>query len=972
MIQQIPLNGGLVTQVDAEEVSINACTELVNAEFDKPGLIYKRKGSGAEISTGKSLVSITRWYNPNIAGNYYWIGIDSSDNVWYSTNLTSWTEISFTPAITDDTEVVKLVNYNTQLRFPCGLTDDARIYQYIDRDFFWSGEEGTPAFYSDIARPRDIIADHLTANNYVITNHNWLKESSVLMGTGVNLSTTDYYYRYSLVFDGNQESPISAPIDDTLGGSGTVIPTLQLEFDAGASLANWNKRITGLNLYRSTAFAGPFNKVLATSTKSNDGNIIKVTDCLYSTGSVNGGVYLEGTSSSLSGKIALINGFKKTLGTHVSGTIHNLNETWGSTAYDGGTATTDDRCWNDSFTVIDSNLHTANGEGTFESDTDLSDSGWTATNFTIDGSTCQVFNPSEPDEKALIGSNVLYLGFASSGTLDALLYAPVYTVSPSTTYYIEAWIAPDPDQSVEAGDIGLQVGVGTSSTASGNLVSPTSVYNTITNSNKTSSTYTMGNGKSGWEKLSAKITTGGSHDKLSVAFRITNTTTAFHIDQLTVGKFAVDGDDASGGRDVILSPSLNLGSNNSHRGQLYQRGAGGELTDERGFILKNSQKAIQVSTENDFPYNDTASGTNLIISPDYLWMKDSNNQRLFYVDQGVDGVEHPTGETSLDVKHRHSKYINGRNYVADVRITDGDDTEDHDNWVMFSELNQPDVIPISNYIQLTDAQGGKIVGIESLMGDLAVLMENGIFRLSIPSTEPTAWSLSESEENIGCLSENSITAWESGLFFAGMDHLYYLDVNFKATPVTASIKDDYQSAVTSSARTFYDAKKNRLLCRFGADGPTIYSLDLSQFPEERWTKVTTGSGDMDIFTVDENLSLYAFDTATNKIKPHDDTKSESTSFKRTTGWISNTDLDRSGVLRRLNLKYKSGDDITAKIYIDGDDSTAVKTITIPSDTTGADWYKCKPSVRCRSYKIELSTSASTSDVEIRRIEVEFE
>ena len=49
-------------------------------------------------------------------------------------------------SITDDAEVVKLVNYNTQLRFPCGLTDDARIYQYIDRDFFWSSEDSDQAF----------------------------------------------------------------------------------------------------------------------------------------------------------------------------------------------------------------------------------------------------------------------------------------------------------------------------------------------------------------------------------------------------------------------------------------------------------------------------------------------------------------------------------------------------------------------------------------------------------------------------------------------------------------------------------------------------------------------------------------------------------------------------------------------------------------------------------------------------------
>ena len=60
------------------------------------------------------------------------------------------------------------------------------------------------------------------------------------------------------------------------------------------------------------------------------------------------------------------------------------------------------------------------------------------------------------------------------------------------------------------------------------------------------------------------------------------------------------------------------------------------------------------------------------------------------------------------------------------------------------------------------------------------------------------------------------------------------------------------------------------------------------------------------------------------------------------------------------------------IYIDGDSSTVVKSITIPADTTGADWYKSKPSARCRYFMVEITSASSTNDVEIRRLEVEFE
>ena len=42
----------------------------------------------------------------------------------------------------------------------------------------------------------------------------------------------------------------------------------------------------------------------------------------------------------------------------------------------------------------------------------------------------------------------------------------------------------------------------------------------------------------------------------------------------------------------------------------------------------------------------------------------------------------------------------------------------------------------------------------------------------------------------------------------------------------------------------------------------------------------------------------------------------------------------------------------------------------PADTSGADWYRLKPGVRGRYFKIDISTTATTNAVELRRIEVE--
>ena len=114
MAVELPLTGGLITQVDPEEVGSNACTVLENADFTKIGAIRKRKGRGSAYDTGKNFIALKRWHNINISGNYYWIGIDSTGGAWYSTNLTTWEQLECTLDIGD----------------PSGKTYDVRIYDY--------------------------------------------------------------------------------------------------------------------------------------------------------------------------------------------------------------------------------------------------------------------------------------------------------------------------------------------------------------------------------------------------------------------------------------------------------------------------------------------------------------------------------------------------------------------------------------------------------------------------------------------------------------------------------------------------------------------------------------------------------------------------------------------------------------------------------------------------------------------------
>ena len=1007
MITNIPLNKGLITQADPEDVGANACTELVNVKFDKPGLIYKRKGTGAEVSTSKTFKSLMRWYNPNISGNYYWIGVDTSNDIWYTTDASpgsSWTELFLagdflgpeTPGISSSYDII-LIDYSSMLRFACGRDDSPRLLQYIDRDFFWSAEEGTPGFYTDIGRPRDVLESHLSEMEIFTSTdtYSWFHNGTSFIGaSGLDLSANTYHYRISYVFDGIQETPLLNFHIDTGSFSGTKVPWIEISYDTGSSLANWNKRITGINIYRASSYAGSYLKVGSISTKSNDPNVKDLTGCKPDTSGDLGKYGYFRTSSgeltdTLDGKLLLYNGHNEYFASSSSGVgngVYKLSNALGVEVYHGlagRDATEDDSIWGEDFIVIDSQLLTTSNNGTFETTNTLATDGWSVGSVGTIDSTWYITNATT----SLIGSRVLSFALSNGTTTAYDLYSPTMTISAETEYIAECWVRPQASQTETVGNFELSISTSSGTPSYGDADGK--AVSTIVWSNKDTDTYkrctTPGGDKlAGWERIVSKVTSGAGETNARVNLRIINAGSgdaeSWVIDSLSFGKVLVDArttGKAYAGKYVACGSNWDLGLVDSHSGFTFQNGDSiGDDANKRGWIWKNSKRAVYFYNDLPrFPINETAPGSKLRLNDNYFWTKSGNTQKLTYFDKNTaGGSQHPTGETSLDVKYEHSKFINGRNYVAGVRISDGQVSEDHENWIMFSELNQPDVIPIVNYIQLNDAQGGKIVGIESLFGDIVVFMEHGIYRLSIPSTDPSQWSLSEAEENTGCINKDSITAWESGLFFGGKEHIYFLDANFRATPITESIWDTYKTERTSTdSRTFLDVLKNRLLCKFGADATTIYSLDLSLFPgEERWSKITSGLGDFDFFTINENLELWSYDEATSKIAKHDDSKTESTLLKRTTGWISPSDLDKSVTIRRLNLKYKSGVAITAKFYIDGDDSTVVKTIEIPVDTSGADWYKCKPGIRCRSYKIELSTIATTLDVEIRRIEVEVE
>jgi len=256
------------------------------------------------------------------------------------------------------------------------------------------------------------------------------------------------------------------------------------------------------------------------------------------------------------------------------------------------------------------------------------------------------------------------------------------------------------------------------------------------------------------------------------------------------------------------------------------------------------------------------SNFDIDISDGYRIVVDGDDVDIYFYDYAhTDRSLHPLGtKDKAVVNYKYSAYASGRNFVGNVRLDPDSEAEDHGDWIIFSELGQPDVLPITNYIQIKDTQGGQITGLGKHLGSLVVFMERGIYRLDVAS-DPRHFALIESEENLGCIAPNSIITVAGQTFFAGQDNAYVIDTGFNISPISEPIKDIYLAASNlEQSRFFYDPKKARLLCRFGDDTQNIYCFDIikARQGESVWYQLDLGSTyGADLFAIDENLNVFS-------------------------------------------------------------------------------------------------------------------
>ena len=243
---------------------------------------------------------------------------------------------------------------------------------------------------------------------------------------------------------------------------------------------------------------------------------------------------------------------------------------------------------------------------------------------------------------------------------------------------------------------------------------------------------------------------------------------------------------------------------------------------------------------------------------DYSITKNSDNNIINFYDIGLtNGSPQPfPDEFKVKVNYKFSQMMGNRLFVGNVRLDPGGDDEDHPDWIIYSEPGMPAILPIVNYIQIKDQQGGEIVGMNKILDSLVILMSRGIFRLDVGSTgDPADFILMESNKNLGCIAPKGIVNVNDNIFFCANDNIYQISPNFTFTPISEPIKDLWTATNNKEkSRLFFDVKRNRLICTFGSAGQTHHLYDLTH---NSWSKWVGSTNPPDFFTIDDTLKVYA-------------------------------------------------------------------------------------------------------------------
>lgn len=298
------------------------------------------------------------------------------------------------------------------------------------------------------------------------------------------------------------------------------------------------------------------------------------------------------------------------------------------------------------------------------------------------------------------------------------------------------------------------------------------------------------------------------------------------------------------------------------------------------------------------------------------------------VADGSLGANCPTANGIVPLYSLHEIFINRLFTAGDIN---------HPRRLYYSDLNDFNFFPASNYIDCSLAYGDKITGVKKLGSVLYVFGDRSI--IAISGDEPANLAQSELYQTIGCIAPNSIVEIEGVMFFLSRRGVYTFDggnLQLISEPVKNKIDTINKGEIDDAYGAFYNGQywlayaeegsstNNRALVYDIRRNGWGYYSGINAYCLSVWE----GFGDEgELYAGSPTLSyIYKLDSGSDDVGTAVTAKYRSPEFDMQYPY-----LDK--LLRELHLDYYSAVVAgTITYYIDGTASGTTDSLTVTAGT----------------------------------------
>ncbi len=952
MAEQIKIKRliGQATNYDPEEMSEEFCTYFLNARHIN-GKTEKVFGVGSTydsaVGFGYAPRNIVAYHHDELTNDYVLIAVGINTGSSNQLELKYWTGSAWSdidnllenslPTVNHADAINPIIQINEVIRFLPGRhtsgTPEGIWIGYIDRDFFdgnYLASSYGAGFYAYSIKidPPDISSSGLNIQVEQIRdgefsadeNENELSEShveaysDVINGTEVDT----YFYKFSYLYDGNQESQLSDELRVDYDFTNKVFG----KFTFNITVANHNKRITGMKVYRSSSANGTYYNIMTIDfIRKSDDALGETADCY----SGNSYAYIPGMTD-----FDFDNGKAYKIYVKVD-RIYRSSGDWYHLPY-----------WLQIYDTAVQGALDGTGNEVIDSVQTLSASQrwWTFWNcgYKISNITDGTVDRRE-EQGAYGGPGVLILGDDYDGVtlaggvinLDMDTLSDGWPITGTSTYGDDGEMTKCTHsiQHIPFRYVGDKIRLS-------GFDDPADLNNTYRN-------YDIGDSTTYWLKVWSDFS-GGS-----------DTGIWDHGEDYVIEK--------QYGKAICLKLRETL---------LAADQRWSDLADESGGYPVNSYTGINGgSSACDWKIAAPIKGM-------YFCSLDTGVIYYTFYDNIIsNGSEHPyQNAVSLDINAKYAIMLKNRLWLADIILDPSNKAEIHRDWIAYSELDKPDILNVSNVILLPDIKGGEVTGLTTSFGSLIPIKKNAYFRIDVPDpADDTTFSILESAVKKGNIAADGCIQIGHAFYPIAFDGIYEADLNIIAasndTPmlnarISEPINDaflDFSTAYKQAVITGYDQVNNELY--FKTSQVYVFNLDTKS-----WRREITGTT-YALFGYDQNGDLLTYSAGDDKFLPINGDSLTQFEIKSKHFRISHV---RDEIIRYLRIVYTATATIKIYMYVDPLFNSAVLADTLPVTAAGeVGTYKVVLNTRAKAFMFRIyEEAASTNDFKLYDIEIEAE